>query len=226
MRRRARRRALGAGAVLAAALICWHPHLGNVGGPPASADSSPAAASLPGLLAQVRVVDAIGHMRGYERSCKAGQGCVFGVPWNDPDDHSGCDARSRLLAKSLKDVEFKPNTHQCKVIAGRLDPDPYTGKVIDLHQVALDHIYPLALSWNAGAAQWDSKRRQEFATDITTELVAVSGSANSSKGDRSPAEWLPPVNQCWYVTKYLAAAVKWQLPVTTKDRAAAIRACQ
>lgn len=227
MRRRARRRSLGAvAAALVAGLICWHPHFGGVGGPAASPDSSPAAQSLPGLLSQVQVVDAIGRVPGYERSCEAGKGCVFGVPWNDPDDHSGCDARNRLVAKSLKDVQFKPNTHQCKVIAGRLDPDPYTGKVIDLHQVALDHVYPLSDAWNAGASKWDLKRRQEFATDITTELIAVSSSANSSKGDRTPAAWLPPVNQCWYVVKYFAAAVKWQLPVTTKDRAAAIRACQ
>jgi hypothetical protein len=220
------RRALGVGAALVAALICWHPHLGDVAGPAASADSSPAASSLPGLLAQVRVVDEISHVPGYERSCKKGQGCVFGEPWNDPQAHSSCDARNRLLAKSLQDVQFKSNTHQCKVIAGRLDPDPYTGKVIDLHQVALDHVYPLAVAWDAGASKWDLERRREFATDISTELLAVSSSANSSKGDRTPAKWLPAVKQCSYVVRYFAAAVKWELPVTEKDRAAAIRACQ
>lgn len=222
----ARRTALGVVAALVAAVICWHPHLGDVGGPAASADSSPAASSLPGLLAQVRVVDEISHVPGYERSCKKGQGCVFGPAWNDPQNRSGCDTRNRILANSLRGVQFKPGTHNCKVIAGQLDPDPYTGTVVDLHQVAIDHIVPLRVSWDAGASGWDLERRREFANDTSSELIAVSSSANSSKGDSTIAEWLPGVNRCSYVVRYLAAAVKWQLPVTVKDRAAAIRACQ
>jgi hypothetical protein len=226
VRRRTRRQALGVVAALAAAVIYWHPHLGDVGGPSASADNSPVASSLPGLLAQVRVVDDIGHVPGYERSCKKGQGCVFGPAWNDPRNTTGCDTRNRILATSLKDVQFKPGTHNCKVIAGHLSPDPYTGATVDLHQVAIDHIVPLKVSWDAGASKWDLERRREFANDTSSELLAVSSSANSSKGDSTPSEWLPRVGQCPYVIRYLAAAVKWQLPVTVKDRAAAIRACQ
>lgn len=226
MSRRARGRALGAGAALVAALICWHPHLGDVVGPAASADSSPAASSLPGLLARVRVVDEINHVPGYERSCQKGQGCVFGPAWNDPQDRSGCDTRNRVLAKALQGVQFKPGTHDCKVIAGQLNPDPYTGVAVDLHHVAIDHVVPLRVSWDVGASKWDLQRRREFANDTSTELLAVSSSANSSKGDSTPAEWLPAVNQCSYVVRYLVAAVKWDLPVSVKDRAAAVQACK
>jgi hypothetical protein len=106
--------------------------------------------------------------------------CVFGPAWNDPTDHSGCDAQS--LGVQLHDVVFKPNTHDCKVIDGYLDPDPYTGLRIDLHDIDIDHALPSRRAWDAGAWRWDLQQRRVFANDLT-ELVAVSSHANRSKGD-------------------------------------------
>ena len=45
------------------------------------------------LLQQVRVIDRLPDVDGYDRGCGKGEGCVFGPAWNDPLDHSGCDAR-------------------------------------------------------------------------------------------------------------------------------------
>jgi hypothetical protein len=188
------------------------------------APSSATAAHVTELLAQVAVVDDIPDVTGYQRGCGKNQACVFGPAWNDPQERSGCDARNRLLQRSLQDIQFKPGTHNCKVIAGRLDPDPYTGQAIDLKHVAADHILPLKAAWNAGAAHWDLQQRRTFANDMT-ELVAVSSSANSSKGDSTPSEWLPQTGKCLYANRYLTVAVKYRLPITVKDRAAIITAC-
>lgn len=182
------------------------------------------------LLGEVTVVDRIDSHPGYERRCgtdrktRAKRACVFGPAWNDPDDRSGCDTRNRIAAQQLRDVQFKPGTRRCKVIAGRLDPDPYSGNVFDLKKVAADHIYPLKAAWDAGAWQWDLRQRQRFAND-PDELLMVSASANSSKGDSTLAQWLPPVDQCGYVARYLAVAVKYQLPITAADHTTALRTC-
>ncbi|MBD0322389.1 MAG: HNH endonuclease, partial [Aldersonia sp.] len=50
-------------------------------------------------------------------------------------------------------------------------------------------------------------------------LLAVSGAANQAKGDGTPADWLPPnrAYHCFYAGKYLTAAVRYGLPVTTAD---------
>src|SRR3954451_23549027 len=91
---------------------------------------------------------------------------------------------SRLLAVWLKDVTFKPGTHDCKVTGGVLDPDPYTGQQITFSSngIQIDHRYPLARAYAAGAFQWDRRQRQIFANDLD-ELVAVSGPANRAKSD-------------------------------------------
>lgn len=206
--------------VAALAVAQWH----SLRPESTSAQAAPAPAAIASLLRRISVVDHIDSMPGYQRSCKKHQGCVFGEAWNDPSAHNACDVRNRLLAQSLQNVVFKPNTHGCKVIAGQLNPDPYSGAVVDLHQVAVDHIVPLHAAWNAGAFRWDLQRRRAFANDMT-ELIAVSSTQNSRKGDATLAGWLPPDGKCQYAIRYLTVAAKYQLPITVKDRTAAVTAC-
>lgn len=225
-RRRQHRRliqALGAAVVAAGATAWVHPS--GIGHNPPPAPQSATTTTLAPLLEQVRIVDRISPVAGYERGCGKSQGCVYGPAWNDPDNHSGCDTRSRLLASSLRNVEFKPGTHNCKPIAGILDPDPYTGRVVDLTHVEADHIYPLHRSWDAGAWQWTSKQRQTFANDLT-ELIAVSDQTNRAKSDAGLDEWLPTYQPCDYVQRYLTVAIKYQLPITAAEHFAAINTCR
>jgi hypothetical protein len=215
------RAGLGVAAAAIAAIALLHPELVGHG---ATAHAAPG--DLATLLAQVQVVGEIADVPGYQRGCKKDQACSFGPAWNDPLDSSGCDTRNRLLANSLQGVEFKPGTRDCKVVAGTLNPDPYTGETVDLHHVQVDHLYPLKAAWDAGASAWDPRRRQIFANDLT-ELIAVSGAANEQKGDSTPAQWLPanPAEVCPYVLRYLTVAIKYQLPITTRDQQAATGAC-
>lgn len=184
------------------------------------------------VLSKVPVVDKVPQVPGYERGCgidkktKAREACVFGPEWNDPNDHSGCNTRNRILAAQLQDVKFKPRTHDCKVVAGWRN-DPYTGAKITLGQVQIDHVFPEHRAWNLGAAQWDIKRRITFAND-PSNLLAVSGKANEAKRDSGIGKWLPPnpVERCPYVMRYLTVAASYHLSITTSDRDAAITTCQ
>ncbi|MFV8141950.1 HNH endonuclease family protein [Mycolicibacterium senegalense] len=189
------------------------------------ATAAPRNADLATLLPQARVVDRIDDVPGYERSCKKGKGCVFGPAWNDRNDHSGCDTRSRLISISLRNVEYKPGTRNCKPISGTLDPDPYTGQAIDLKSVEIDHVYALSRAWNAGAWQWSPEQRQSFANDFD-ELIAVSKNANRSKSDAGLDEWMPTYQPCTYAVRYVAVAVKYNLPISAGDRKTALTACQ
>ncbi|OMC24257.1 hypothetical protein A5739_24740 [Mycobacterium colombiense] len=184
-----------------------------------------AAGDLASLLDQVKVVDRINDVPGYERSCKRGDACSFGPAWNDPRDVSGCDARNRELARQLRDVVFKDGTRNCKVIAGWLQ-DPYSGERVDLRDVELDHTVALHRAWNAGAWQWDSRTRQIFAND-PMELRALSSSVNQAKSDAALDEWMPPLPQarCPFVIDYLSVMAKYELPITVRERDAAAAAC-
>ncbi len=184
-----------------------------------------AAGDLASLLDQVKVVDRINDVPGYERSCKRGDACSFGPAWNDPTDVTGCDARNRVLSKQLRDVVFKDGTRNCKVIAGWLQ-DPYSGERVDLRDVELDHTVALHRAWNAGAWQWDSRERQIFAND-PMELRALSSSVNRAKSDAALDEWMPPLPEarCPFVIDYLSVMAKYELPITVSERDAAAVAC-
>ncbi|MFV8176917.1 HNH endonuclease family protein [Mycolicibacterium peregrinum] len=221
-RTKALRRAALAAVATALAISAWlHP---GPAGDTQIAAAAPQNTDLTTLLSQVRVVDRIDDVPGYQRSCKKTMACVFGPAWNDRNDHSGCDTRSRLISISLRDVEYKPGTRNCKPISGTLDPDPYTGQVIDLKSVEIDHIYALSRAWNAGAWQWSLEQRQSFANDFD-ELIAVSKAANRDKSSGGLDDWMPIYQPCVYAVRYVTVAVKYNLPITTGDRATAITAC-
>lgn len=224
--RRRRTRTAIAAAGLAIAAVAWlHPGIGDRDDAAAQASpAAPASADLASLLTQVQVVDRIDEVPGYERGCRKGELCVFGPAWNDPLDRSGCDARNRALRVQLRDVVFKPNTHGCKVIDGVLEPDPYTGRRVGLHDIDIDHAVPLRRAWDAGAWKWDPQQRRVFANDLS-ELVAVSSHANRSKGDGGLDEYLPQFQPCEYITRYLTVAVKYQLPITASERETALKTC-
>lgn len=209
---------------------------------PTAASSSSLAAqpdvAIPGLddlIGTLTVVDKLPNVTGYERECTKGKSCVFGTSWTDKYDgalaRNGCDTRNDVLGRQLVDVEFKPGTRDCKVVAGTLH-DPYTGTDIAFSTsnpsaIQIDHVFPLSRAWDAGAAAWTLEQRVNFANDTDINLIASQGKANQSKSDKGPDTWLPPnaAFHCDYATRYLTVAAKYQLAVTSGDVLAARNSC-
>jgi hypothetical protein len=50
----------------------------------------------------------------------------------------------------------------------------------------------------------------------------VSAASNRAKGDKDPAQWLPPLAsfRCTYATEWVAVKLRWHLSVDTLERAA------
>lgn len=197
---------------------------------PVPSDDSSRTGPTPGqdrilaLLARARAVDDIGYHPGYDRSCRPG-GCVFGEPWTDdhrgPRGHNGCTTREDVLLMQMTDIEMRWGS-ECRIYEARLR-DPYTGERMtwrdDGYFIAIDHVYPLARAWHAGAWAWPLRRRVDFANDVRRELLAVSSRANQAKEADGPSGWLPPWRRshCDYVRAYVRVAVAWDLPLTTAD---------
>ncbi|KAG8737632.1 hypothetical protein FRC10_007974 [Ceratobasidium sp. 414] len=58
----------------------------------------------------------------------------------------------------------------------------------------IDHLVPLKEAWLSGARDWTTARREALANDLTRpQLLAVTDNVNESKGDRDPANWMPPL---------------------------------
>lgn len=147
---------------------------------------------------------------GYKRT-------AFGDAWADVD-HNGCDTRNDVLARDLTNIV---RTDNCTVASGVLQ-DRYTGTTIDFvrgkSKIDIDHVVPLSYAFQQGASDWTPAKRQALAND-PANLLAADASANRTKGDKGPGEWMPSNSsfRCDYGKKFAAVAVKYDLPITQSD---------
>lgn len=227
VRLRLRARALGLAAVLA--LGACTPPATTPAGPvtdkhaPSSGATHIRPTGLLGLLERVEVRE-VPWVQGYTRS-------AYGLEWTDaydgPFGRNGCDTRQDVLLQQMTDIEMRWGS-SCRIYQARL-VDPYSGEAMtwrdDGYWIEIDHVYPLARSWDAGASSWSQARRVRFANDVRRNLLAVSHRANQDKGAQTLGEWLPPAAayHCTYARKYLRVALAWQLPITPADAETVLR---
>ena len=103
---------------------------------------------------------------------------------------------------------------------------PYTGKVIkdlddkkddkDFGTLDYDHLVPLASAYARGAKDWTPEQQNAYAYDQSVG-VDVLYSANRSKSDKGPAEWLPDVNRGSYCYSWLVICQKYNLTMTEEE---------
>ncbi|CAE6460994.1 unnamed protein product [Rhizoctonia solani] len=87
----------------------------------------------------------------------------------------------------------------------------------------IDHIVPLKEAWVSGARTWTTARREAFANDVTRpQLLAVTDNVNQSKGDKDPAEWMPPLASyhCTYVRAWITVKYYYGLTVDSAEKTA------
>ena len=187
---------------------------------PAPRTTTPKPAAAGTALAAVATLTVKGRApkTGYTRD-------QFGQAWYDTD-RNVCDTRNDILRRDLKSKQMQ---NACKVLAGTLAPDPYTGTSIRFvyggaSEVDIDHLVALSDAWQKGAASWPAGKRLALAND-PLNLLAVDAPTNRSKGDGDTATWLPPYKsfRCTYVARQVAVKGKYGLWVTSAERDAMTR---
>ena len=112
--------------------------------------------------------------------------------WHWIDEDGDCqDARQEvLIAESLDQVTFETD-RQCRVESGRWY-GAFTGVYTsDPGDLDIDHLVPLKNAHLSGAWAWNPAVKEEYANHLGEEnhLIAVTASANRSKGAKGPEEW-------------------------------------
>lgn len=147
---------------------------------------------------------------------------AFGAAWSDVNGN-GCDTRNDILRRDLKHKVVQ----DCVVLSGVLD-DPYSGHRVQFTrgpvtslEVQIDHVVPLANSWQTGAKYWTDDKRQRFAND-RRNLLAVRGDLNLQKSDGDAATWLPPKKsfRCTYVSMQILTKQRYGLWITAPEKQA------
>ncbi len=195
---------------LLAALVIGIGLLSGAAAPPAQASTIVRGTPLQMLA---RLATKAEHYWGYSRS--------YFPTWIDAD-HDGCNTRQEVLIKeSRTTVRIGAGCYLYggswrSVYDGIVTKNPTTFDI--------DHVVALKEAWDSGAWAWTSSRRRAYANDLgdSRTLRAVSAASNRSKGDRDPAQWLPPLTsfRCAYATWWVDIKVRWRLAVDSAERSA------
>jgi len=183
--------------------------------PAAQPTLPPAAAVPPDGGAPLLNLRAAGSVPGYDRSAWK--------HWVDADRDCQDTRAEVLIAESLEPVTFT-SSNNCTVLGGRWY-DPYTDAYFSVaHDLDVDHFVPLSNAYNSGGAGWAPDRRREYANSLADadHLIAVSASANRSKGNRAPDDWKPPNQGYWceYAYDWIRIKYAWGLSATQSEWAA------
>ncbi len=146
----------------------------------------------------------------------------WGSGWSDADGDC-MNARHEVLKTESVD-QTQVSSSGCTVTGGRWY-GAFTGTwVTNPSSLDIDHFVPLANAHASGGWGWSSATKRNYYNDLSDpkHLIAVTASANRSKGSRGPESWKPTATSYWCVYAYTWATIKtrWELTVTTSELAA------
>lgn len=139
------------------------------------------------------------------------------------DANGDCqNTRAEVLIAESQVSPTYTSSSRCTVSKGRWR-SYYDGATWTLaSDVDIDHVVALKEAWESGARSWTAYDRQRYANDLgmAASLIAVTDNVNQSKGDRDPAEWLPPLAsaRCGYAIWWVQVKYRWRLTLNSTEK--------
>ena len=140
----------------------------------------------------------------------------WGPGWIDNDYNCINTRHEVLIEESLSTTAL--DDRGCNVISGKWY-DYYSDEFFDdPAELDIDHMVPLHNAHVSGASNWPLETKISFYNDLNDpqHLIAVSSSANRSKGSRGPEVW-KPINDaywCQYAYSWIEIKARWNLSVS------------
>jgi hypothetical protein len=143
----------------------------------------------------------------------------WGSGWSDADRNCMNARHEVLKAESVDSTQLSSN--RCTVTGGRWYA-AFTGTwITNPSTLDIDHFVPLANAHASGGWAWSSTTKRNYYNDLSDpkHLIAVTASANRSKGSRGPESWKPTDTSYWCAYAHTWATIKtrWELTVTASE---------
>ncbi len=119
-----------------------------------------------------------------------------------------------------------PRSVEAKIVAlmNGLIYGPYTGRQFaSMRQTDIEHIVAISEAHDSGLCAADRATRRRFASDplnLTLAAPSVNRCGASGKCALDAAEWLPPMNRCWFAARVVEVKRKYRLTVNLREAAA------
>ena len=94
----------------------------------------------------------------------------------------------------------------------------YTGRTFgSLKESDIEHVVALSEAHDSGMCAYNRRDRRMFARDLLNLTLASPRLNRHEKRAKDAAEWLPPLNQCWFVRIVIAVKRKYELTVNWRE---------
>ena len=101
---------------------------------------------------------------------------------------------------------------------------PYTGTYFaSTGETDIEHIVARSEAHDSGLCATDSNTRRAFGRDLLNLTLASPSVNRHQKVDKDLAQWLPALNQCWYVNQVVLVKRKYNLTMDQAEAAVARR---
>ncbi|MDE0339019.1 MAG: excalibur calcium-binding domain-containing protein [Caldilineaceae bacterium] len=101
---------------------------------------------------------------------------------------------------------------------------PYTGRYFaSIRETDIEHIVARSEAHDSGLCARDSATKRAFARDLLNLTLASPSVNRHQKVDKDLAQWLPALNQCWYVNQVVLVKRKYNLSMDRAEAAVARR---
>ena len=101
---------------------------------------------------------------------------------------------------------------------------PYTGTYFSsIRETDIEHIVARSEAHDSGLCAASTNTRRAFANDLLNLTLASPSVNRHQKVDKDLAQWLPALNQCWYVNQVVQVKRKYNLSMDQAEASVARR---
>ena len=94
----------------------------------------------------------------------------------------------------------------------------YTGRWFSSRrETDIEHIVARSEAHDSGLCAADRATRRRFASDVLNLALAAPDVNRREKGAKDAAEWLPPLNQCWFAARGITVRQKYGLTIDVAE---------
>ena len=91
---------------------------------------------------------------------------------------------------------------------------PYTGRWFEsTKETDIEHVVARSEAHDSGLCSEDMAQRRAFASDLLNLTLAAPAVNRHQKVANDAAEWLPALNECWFVDRVIRVRLKYNLTI-------------
>ncbi len=152
---------------------------------------------------------------------------LFAATMQDSDTWRGLAVAPEHRCAPYNRADYPyPQSIEARIVSaqGSMIYGPYSGRLFrSTLETDIEHVVAVSEAHDSGLCAADPETRRRFATDLLNLTLAspeMNRCGKSGKCAYDAAQWLPPMNQCWFAARIVAVRLKYRLTVDRREAAA------